>query len=72
MLLDTYLKRDGSLKLTELSALVGVTKGRLSQLRHESEWPPEIALKVEEATKGAIDAGQLSPIVAKARMSRAA
>lgn len=72
MLLDTYLKRDGSLSLTELSVRIGISKGRLSQLRNAVDWPPELALKAEEETHGALDASFLSAVVAKARQDRAA
>lgn len=63
--LQTYLAKRGA--LTALAASVGVTKGRLSQLRNSTDWPPELALKVEHATSGLVDASTLSPIVALAR-----
>jgi len=66
--LDTYLDRDGSKKLTALAAAVGISKGRLSQLRNATEWPPELAMKIEKETGGALDAGALSSIVAQARV----
>jgi|TARA_R100000479_G_scaffold176487_1_gene131301 DNA-binding transcriptional regulator YdaS (Cro superfamily) len=65
--LDTHLAREGAPSLTALAAKVGVSKGRLSQLRHSNEWPPELAMAVEKATGGELDAGELSPIVAQAR-----
>ena len=67
MTLDTYLGRKDAKTLTALSALIGVTKGRLSQLRNSSDWPPDLALKVEEATGGKLSASDLSPTIAKAR-----
>lgn len=72
MTLDAYLKQAGAVSLTELSGAIGISKGRLSQLRNATEWPPELALKVEEATQGALDAANLSPVVAKARQGLAA
>ena len=72
MTLSDYFSRDGSMNLTRLADKIGVTKGRLSQLRDSQEWPPEIALRVEEATEGTLDAAKLSPIVARAREAKAA
>ena len=67
MTLDTYLQRPEAKSLTVLSREVGVSKGRLSQLRDTTEWPADLALKVEAATEGAMDASALSAIVARAR-----
>lgn len=67
MTLSAYLSRDGAMSLTDLSTKLGVSKGRLSQLRDETNWPPDLAMKAEEATGGAINASDLSPTVAKAR-----
>lgn len=72
MTLDTYLASSGAKSLTALSAAVGISKGRLSQLRNSTDWPPEVAMKVEKATDGALDAGVLSPVVAQAREGLAA
>lgn len=72
MTLDTYLRRPDAQTLTALSAAIGVSKGRLSQLRNVTEWPPELAMKAEAATSGALDASTLSPIIAQAREVRAA
>jgi DNA-binding transcriptional regulator YdaS (Cro superfamily) len=66
--LDAYLAVPGAKSLTALSAEVGISKGRLSQLRHATDWPPELALKIERATSGKIDAGVISPIIAEARL----
>lgn len=72
MTLDTYLRQPDAQTLTALSAAIGVSKGRLSQLRNVTEWPPELAMKAEAATRGALDASTLSPIIAQAREVRAA
>lgn len=71
MTLSKYLAGEGALSLTDLSVKLGVSKGRLSQLRDDINWPPELALKAEEETRGALNAGQLSPIVARARQAAA-
>jgi hypothetical protein len=68
-MLDEYLKAPGAMTLTDLSARLSVSKGRLSQLRRADEWPPELALKAETETEGALDAAKLSPIIARARRS---
>ena len=70
-MLSQYLKRNGALSLGDLSKKLGVTKGRLSQLRNSKDWPPELALKAEENTAGALDASELSPIIAQARKAAA-
>ena len=67
MTLDAYLKEPSAKSLTALSAEIGVSKARLSQLRNATEWPPELAMKVEQATGGLLDASILSATVAKAR-----
>lgn len=71
MTLDTYLKRPGAISLTDLSKQVGISKGRLSQLRNAEDWPPDLALKVEAETAGALDASTLSTIIARARKDAA-
>lgn len=68
--LDQYLAANGNVTLTALSAALGVSKGRLSQLRNATEWPPELALSVERETGGALDASVLSQVVARARLER--
>lgn len=65
--LDQYLTTEGAKSLTALSAAIGISKGRLSQLRNATDWPPELALNVERETGGILDAALLSPIVAMAR-----
>lgn len=72
MTLDTYLAGSGAKSLTALSVAVGISKGRLSQLRNATEWPPELAMKVEAATNGALNASALSSVVAQARNGIAA
>lgn len=60
------------MSLTALAAELGVSKGRLSQLRHERDWPVELALAAESKTGGALNASNLSALVAKARQTGAA
>jgi hypothetical protein len=67
MTLDEYLSKPDAKSLTALSLEIGISKGRLSQLRHATEWPPELALKMEKATASELNAAELSTIVAKAR-----
>ena len=72
MTLDGYLATPGAKSLTALALEVGCSKGRLSQLRDAVDWPPTLALDIERATDGALDAGMLSPVVARARQDAAA
>lgn len=72
MTLDAYLKLDSAPSLTELAEAIGISKGRLSQLRTESDWPPDVAMKAEAVTGGVLNASTLSSIVARARQSGAA
>lgn len=65
--LHDYLISPGAKRLSQLAAEVGVSPSRLSQLRHAVDWPPEIALKIEAATGGGVNASHVSPLVAKAR-----
>jgi hypothetical protein len=67
MTLDKYLATEGAKSLTALAAEIAISKGRLSQLRHSVDWPPDLALKVEVATSGAINASALSRVIAAAR-----
>jgi DNA-binding transcriptional regulator YdaS (Cro superfamily) len=71
MTLSQYLEKDGAPSLTDLSVRLGISKGRLSQLRDATDWPPDLALKIEEQTHGALDASELSPIIARARKDAA-
>lgn len=68
MSLVEYLTRPDALSLTNLAAELGVSKGRLSQLKKDGgEWPPELALKAERVTDGALSASALSSVIAQAR-----
>ena len=69
MKLSEYLESEGAMTLTALSIRMGVSKGRLSQLRDAVDWPPELALKAEAETSGKLDASALSPIIARARLA---
>lgn len=71
MKLSQYLSRPGAMSLTDLSAKLGVSKGRLSQLRDALDWPPELAMKAEEHTGGILDAAELSPVIRQARKTAA-
>lgn len=71
MTLSQYLETDGAPSLTDLSAILGISKGRLSQLRDATDWPPDLALKAETATAGVLNASELSPIIARARKAAA-
>lgn len=66
MNLAAYFESPDAMNATQLAAKIGISKGRLSQLR-EKPWPPELALAAEKATDGKLDAAQLSPVVAEAR-----
>ena len=70
MTLSQYLEADGSLSRNDLCAKLGITKGRLSQLK-DADWPPDLALKAETETAGALNASDLSPIIARARKDAA-
>ena len=72
MTLDTYLSRPDAMSLTQLAAEIGISKGRLSQLRNSTDWPAELALAAESKTGGALSASNLCPVVAKARRTGAA
>jgi DNA-binding transcriptional regulator YdaS (Cro superfamily) len=70
--LAAYLKRPDAMTLTALASELGVSKGRLSQLRDSTEWPAELALAAESKTGGALSASVLSPTIARARQTGAA
>lgn len=72
MTLEAYLKRKDAMNLTALSKALGISKGRMSQLRKEKEWPAELAMKLEAATGGKLDASQFSHLVRKARAPQVA
>lgn len=65
--LTRYFNSDGSLSRKDLSKKIGISAGRLSQLGKAKEWPPELALTAERETGGALDASELSSIIARAR-----
>jgi DNA-binding transcriptional regulator YdaS (Cro superfamily) len=67
MTFKDYLEKPDALSLTELSNKVGVSKSRLSQLRNSTNWPGLLALDIERATNGLIDAAKLSPVIKQAR-----
>jgi hypothetical protein len=71
MKLSQYLKRKDALSRNELCDRLNISKGRLSQLNDETEWPPELALKAEEATHGVMNASSLSSVIARARRAAA-
>ena len=72
MTLATYLTRPGAKSLTALATEIGISKGRLSQLRTSQDWPPELALKVEQMTGGGVNASDICPVIAQARQTGAA
>jgi DNA-binding transcriptional regulator YdaS (Cro superfamily) len=67
MTLDTYLKQADAKTLTVLARDAGVSKGRLSQIRGGEPCPPDLALRIEAATDGAVSASDLSHVIARAR-----
>lgn len=67
MTLDHYFKQPGAKTLTAMALEIGVSKGRLSQLRRSTNWPPKLALDVERVTAGAVGASELSHVVALSR-----
>jgi DNA-binding transcriptional regulator YdaS (Cro superfamily) len=67
MTLDAYFKQPDARSLTELAALIGVSKGRLSQIRGGEKCTADLALRIEAATNGAISASELSHTIAQAR-----
>jgi DNA-binding transcriptional regulator YdaS (Cro superfamily) len=67
MTLSAYFLRPDAMNASQLASAIGISKGRISQLRDSTEWPPELALSVERATGGAVSASDLSPIIAQAR-----
>ena len=66
MTLDAYLNQPGK-KASDLAKAIGISKGRLSQIRTAGSCPPDIALKIEAATAKAVSASTLSHTIALAR-----
>lgn len=66
MTLLEYLKRPGAMNRAEICDGLGITPGRLSQLK-AAPWPPELALKMEKLTRGALSASDLCPVIKQAR-----
>ena len=62
-----YLAAEDALSLTALAERIGVSIGRLSQLKKSGGWTADLAMDIEAATGGKIDAARLSPTVARAR-----
>lgn len=62
-----YLARDDAKSLTQLAEETGVSLSRLSQLKGKGGWTAELALDIERATGGLVDAGRLSATVKRAR-----
>ena len=67
MTLDHYLKQPDAKSLTALALEIGISKGRLSQLRCSTDWPARLALDVERVTGGLVGASELSHVVALSR-----
>ncbi len=66
MTLAAYLNQPGN-KAGDLARAIGVSDGRLSQIKGGEPCPPELALKIEAATKGVVSASALSHVIALAR-----
>lgn len=66
MTLDAYLNEPGN-KASDLAKAIGISSGRLSQIRGGDPCPPELALKIEAATGGRVSASVLSHVIALAR-----
>lgn len=67
MVIEQYLARPDAMTLTLLAAELGISKGRMSQLKSANEWPPELALRAEKVTNGILSASALSSVIAEAR-----
>lgn len=65
--LKQYLESEGALTALALSRIVGVTPGRITHVKVGMGCSPDLALKIEEATGGLVDAGKIAPVVKKAR-----
>jgi DNA-binding transcriptional regulator YdaS (Cro superfamily) len=64
--LTAYLNQPGN-KAADLAKAIGVSDGRLSQIKGGQPCPPELALKIEAATNGVVSASALSHVIALAR-----
>ena len=67
---DFLILKPSRMPLKELAERCKVSSGRISQLRHAQTIPPELALDLEDATEGFLDAAELSPVIARARQPR--
>lgn len=67
MTLDAYFARPDAKSITDVARLAGVSKGRISQIRGGDPCPAALALEIEAATDGLVNASDLSPVIAKAR-----
>lgn len=67
MTLTQYLAEPGAMTARALAKAMGVTPGRISQLKSRGNWSPELALAAELATGGKLDAALLHPTIAMAR-----
>jgi len=65
--IDDFLRLKHSMSVKALAEACNVSPGRISQLRHADSVPPELALDLEVATGGFLDAGDLSPVIKRAR-----
>lgn len=72
MTLETYLSRPDAMNASQLAERLGISKGRMSQIRKDGQWPVELALAAERVTGGALNASVLNPLIAEARRTGAA
>jgi len=72
MSLEAYFARPDAMNATQLAERLGISKGRMSQIRADGKWPVELALAAERVTGGAINASMLNPLIAEARRTGAA
>lgn len=68
MTLTEYLKKSDSLTASQLASSLGVSAGRITQLKADgADWPAHLAMDAEKLTEGALDAAKLSSAVKRAR-----
>ena len=68
MTLTEYLKKSDSLTASQLASSLGVSAGRITQLKADgADWPAHLAMDAEKITEGALDAAKLSSAVKRAR-----